>query len=216
MACGPIDDDGAVDADAQLMELFRGIALRDSAAVFQLLDATPYLLSAASLQSEELLEAIPHQVYVGDTALHVAAAAFWPALTSHLLEGGADVSAANRRGAQPLHYAVDGIPGSRSWDPGAQVEVIETLLALDADPNAQDKNGTTPLHRAVRNRCAAAVARLLEAGADPDVRNRRGSTVIQLAQWTTGRGGSGQPVAQHEQEKILELLRESSSRTAKK
>ena len=94
------------------------------------------------------------------------------------------------------------------WDPVAQVEVISHLFSFGADPNAQDKNGTTPLHRAVRNRCSAAVARLLEAGADPTVRNRRGSTVHELTQWTTGRGGSGLPSARVEQEKIVEMLGE--------
>jgi ankyrin repeat protein len=123
-----------------------------------------------------------------------------------LLEVGADIAATNRRSAGPLHYAVDGIPGSANWDPESQVEVIDRLLDSGADPNVPDKNGTTPLHRAVRNRCSAAVARLLEAGADPDVRNRRGSSARQLTQWTTGRGGSGSAAAKQEQEKILQLL----------
>ena len=200
-----------MDADAQLLELFRGIAHRDTGRVSQLLDAEPELVTARSRRTEELLVAIPHQVYTGDTALHIAAASCWPALTARLIGGGANVSATNRRGAQPLHYAVDGIPGSLSWDPVAQVEVMSKLLSYGADPNAQDKNGTTPLHRAVRNRCSAAVARLLEAGADPDLRNRRGSTVRQLAQWTTGRGGSALPAAKEEQEKILEMLAVSES-----
>ena len=194
------------DGDAPLPELFRAIASRDSDRVSRLLQGCPRLFTAGSQRSEGLLSEIPHQFYVGDTALHVAAAAFWPALTSQLLQGGADVAAANRRGAQPLHYAVDGIPGSSSWDPSAQVEVLSRLLVHGADPNAQDKNGTTPLHRAVRNRCSAAVARLLEAGADPSLANRRGSSVRQLAQWSTGRGGSGLPAAKAEQEKIVALL----------
>jgi len=54
-----------------------------------------------------------------------------------------------------------------------------------------DKNGTTPLHRAVRNRCASAVNALLDLGADPDATNQSGSTALQLACWTTGRGGAG-------------------------
>jgi ankyrin repeat protein len=196
-----------MDGDEELLELFRAIARRDSEAVSRLLAADPQLFTASSQRAEELLTEIPHQVYAGDTALHIAAAAFWPSLTFQLLEGGAQVAATNRRGAQPLHYAVDGIPGSPSWDPTSQVKVISSLLTYGADPNAQDKNGTTPLHRAVRNRCSAAVGRLLEAGADPDIRNGRGSTVRELARWPTGRGGSGLPEAKAEQEKILELLR---------
>ena len=51
----------------------------------------------------------------------------------------------------------------------------------------------TPLHRAVRNRCTAAVDALLRFGADTYPPNDNGSTVFDLAQWTTGRSGSGSP-----------------------
>lgn len=67
-----------MDGDAQLLELFRGIAERDSSLVSQLLAANPDLLTAGSQLAEEFLPEIRHQFYVGDTALHIAAAAFWP------------------------------------------------------------------------------------------------------------------------------------------
>jgi len=53
---------------------------------------------------------------------------------------------------------------------------------------AQDKNGATALHRAVRTRCAAAVKFLLQAGADPTIKNKPGSTPFHLAVQNTGRG----------------------------
>ena len=84
---------------------------------------------------------------------------------------------------------------------------MSSLVALGADPDALDKNGTAPLHRAVRNRCAAAVEALLGVGADPRAANGKGSTPIQLAHWTTGRGGSGSPGARAEQAEIVRLLR---------
>lgn len=77
---------------------------------------------------------------------------------------------------------------------------------MGADPDAVATGGVTPLHRAVRNRCAAAVRALLDAGADPHRANNNGSTAIMLAQWTTGRSGSGSPEAKAEQEKILSIL----------
>ena len=58
------------------------------------------------------LTAIGHYVYAGDTALHVAAAAHQPVVARALLDAGADVTATNRRAAQPLHYAMDAASGS--------------------------------------------------------------------------------------------------------
>jgi len=59
----------------------------------------------------------------------------------------------------------------------------------------------------VRNRCASAVGALLDSGADPAVTNANGSTALQLATWTTGRGGSGSPAAKTQQQEIEQLLR---------
>jgi len=106
-----------------------------------------------------------------------------------LIATGANVRARNRRGAEPLHYAVDGMPGSRTWNPPAQAATVARLIAAGADPNATDKSGVTPLHRAVRTRCAAAVNALLEGGADPRRKNNSGSTPMLLANQNTGRGG---------------------------
>jgi hypothetical protein len=50
---------------------------------------------------------IAHYIYAGDTALHVAAAAFRRDVAEMLVRRGADCHAKNRRGAQPLHYAAD-------------------------------------------------------------------------------------------------------------
>jgi ankyrin repeat protein len=158
------------------------------------------------------LDEIRHMVYAGDTALHVAAACYDADVVRALVDAGASVSAANRRGAQPLHYAVDALPGSRRWDPVAQRETVALLLAARADPNAIDKNGTSPLHRAVRNRCAAAVEELLAGGADPQLKNGRGSTAIDLTKWTTGRSGSGSPAAKKQLDEIKRLLAENPDR----
>jgi len=58
----------------------------------------------------------------------------------------------------------------------------------------------------VRNRCSAAVEVLRTAGADPRLENDHGSTASDLAQWTTGRGGTGSAEAKAEQRIITELL----------
>jgi ankyrin repeat protein len=149
---------------------------------------------------------IAHYAYAGDTALHMAAAAHAADVVGSLLSAGSDVAAVNRRGAQPLHYAVDGGPNGPSWDPAAQSDTVVRLLDAGADPNATDKGGTTPLHRAIRNRGASAVEALLARGADALLPNGRGSTAWQLANWTTGKGGSGTAAAKEQQAEILRLL----------
>ena len=127
-------------------------------------------------------------------------------MARELVTRGADVRARNRRGAEPFHAAVIGVPGSAHWNPPQQRAVILYLIEAGADPNATSAGGVMPLHRAVRNRCSAAVAALLSAGADPRLENDRGSTASDLARWTTGRGGTGSAEAKAEQGINIELL----------
>lgn len=147
---------------------------------------------------------IRHYLYGGDTALHIAAAAFSRPIVTLLIANGADVGAKNRRGAQPLHYAAD----ANCWNPDAQAETIKYLLSAGADPNALDKSGVAPLHRAVRTRSAAAVRALLDGGADPTAPNKAGSLPLDLAVKTTGRSGSGSELARQQQAIIIDLLKE--------
>jgi hypothetical protein len=146
-----------------------------------------------------------HWIYAGDTALHLAAAGYRDEIVQTLLVAGADPkAAANHRRSGPLHYAADGYITGPVWDPERQVKTLRLLLRAGADLHAGDKNGATPLHRAVRTRCAAAVACLLDAGADPIQRNKSGSTAFHLAVQNTGRGGSGAEAALAAQRKIIE------------
>jgi ankyrin repeat protein len=147
---------------------------------------------------------IAHYLYAGDTALHMAAAAWRRPVAELLIAHGADCRAPNRRGAEPLHYAAD----TNRWDPGAQVELIEYLLSVGADPNAVDRAGVAPLHRAVRTWSLPAVRALLDGGASARQPNKTGSTPLHLAVQTTGRGGSGSPHAREQQAGIVRLLLE--------
>ena len=199
--------------DSALRRLMEGIAAGDAAAVDRLLQRSPELASArleggASRQEARanFLDRIGHYIYAGDTALHVAAAAYRSDIARKLIAMGADVRARNRRGAEPLHYAADGMPGSTWWDPAAQTATVACLIAAGADPNAVDKSGVTPLHRAVRTRCTGAVRPLLDGGADARRRNKNGSAPMLLAKLTTGRGGSGSSESKLEQEQIVRLL----------
>ena len=197
--------------DAGLAELLRAIASGDTAHAVRILDTSPALATApvsvgASAESGDgcFLTEIQHYFYAGDTALHIAAASYHGDLTEHLIGLGADCSAKNRRGAEPLHYAAD----TNHDDAIAQARVIGRLCAAGANPNARDKGGVAPLHRAVRTRGAAAVGALLAAGADPRLKNKNGSTPLHLAVQNTGRGGTGGASSVGRQKQIISLLLE--------
>jgi hypothetical protein len=162
-------------------------------------------LATRLIQKARLYHAtIFHWIYVGDTALHLAAAGYRVEIVRLLLAAGADPNAAkNHRRSSPLHYAADGFITGPPWDAKSQVETIRQLLSNGADIHLQDKNGATPLHRAVRTRCAAAVRFLLQAGGDPTSRNKSGSTPFHLAVQNTGRGGTGAPAAVSAQREII-------------
>jgi ankyrin repeat protein len=202
------------ELDADLQVLIGAIVADDEPTVAALLRANSGLARAratvgASRASarDYYYPALGHYLYAGDTALHLAAAGYRVPVIGLLTTAGASVTARNRRGAQPLHYAADGQPGSDYWQPEAQAGAVTGLIEAGADPNATDASGVAPLHRAVRTRCAAAVAALLAGGADPERPNQNGSTPLQLAGRTTGRGGSGNPAARAEQAEIIRLLR---------
>ena len=190
-----------------LASLLVAIANSDHKAASDLLNAAPSLATVGLARRDEffLAERLAH-VYEGDTALHAAGFSYDPEMARELIGRGADIRARNRRGAEPLHAAVIGVPGSASWNPTRQRAVILSLIEAGADPNAAAAGGVTPLHRAVRNRCSAAVEALLSAGAGPRLQTDGGSTAADLAHRTTGRGGTASEAAKNEQRIILELL----------
>jgi hypothetical protein len=199
--------DRLVASSTELVALVHLIATGDRVTSMQRIDGDPSLALARLSRGDEVF--IPEcraQVYEADTALHAAAFAYDVDVARRLVERGADVRARNRRGAEPLHAATTGVPGSANWSPPRQRAVIAYLVGAGADPNATANGGVTPLHRAVRNRCSAAVDALLRAGADASLANGKGSTAQDLARWTTGRGGAGSPEAKAEQAVIVELL----------
>src|SRR5437879_3995682 len=154
----------------------------DRPRVRKLLKADPRLATCLIDAARLYQSKIVHWIYVGDTALHLAAAGYRVEIVRLLLAAGADPNAAeNHRQSSPLHYAADGFIGGPAWDAKRQVETIRQLLRKGANIHLQDKNGATPLHRAVRTRCAAAVRCLLRAGSDPTLENKSGSTPFPLA-----------------------------------
>lgn len=85
-----------------------------------------------------------------------------------LIEGGADV---NKPGWAPLHYAAT----------KGNIPMIELLLENHAYIDAESPNQSTPLMMAAMYGSTAAVKVLLEAGADPQIKNEQGLTAIDFA-----------------------------------
>lgn len=186
-------------------EMIAAIVEDDASAAKRLLRADAGLAKRIIPRPKLYKSGIFHWIYVGDTPLHLAAAGYRVEIVQLLLASGADPNAAgNRRRSSPLHYAADGFITGSAWDEKRQVETIRCLLDYGADFQLQDLNGATPLHRAVRTRCAAAVRCFLKAGADPTVRNKPGSTPFHLAVQNTGRGGTGAAASVSAQREIIQ------------
>ena len=202
------------NSDTALRDLVNAIGAGDSPRVSRLLAENPALAKGRFETTnvtrvsakENFVASVGRYIYRGDTALHFAAAAHDPKMAGTLISMGADVRAKNRLGDDPLLVAAIGNPGSDRWNPGAQSAVIRILVEAGADPDAMNKMGGSPLHKAVRTRCAETVQTLLALGADPAKKNKHGSDAMLLARMTTGRGGSGSPEAKLQQQEILELL----------
>jgi ankyrin repeat protein len=110
----------------------------------------------------------------GSTALHQAAGFGSMAVMTLLLEKGADVNAANRRGSTPLHWGIH--------DAGK----VRLLLESGAKANAIQAEGRTPLFQAaVTGNGVAAMELLLAKGADANAATAAGLTPLMAA---SGRG----------------------------
>lgn len=153
--------------------------------------------SAPSKDLELLLEQgantiINHCNVAGDTPLHCAMQTWPPTRRTTRIEivtlllntgAGTDIHARNGWDATPLHFAAE----------RADVQVI-ALLVNECDGigdviNRRNAAGDTPLHIYLRGQFRPVVAgltRLLEAGADPGLRDGKGLTPIDILQARDG------------------------------
>jgi uncharacterized protein len=104
-----------------------------------------------------------------ETPLMLASLRGEMALVHALLAQDADI---NRPGWTPLHYAAT----------GGKTEVMGLLLERHAYIDTESPNGTTPLMMAAQYGTPRAVKHLLEAGADPTLKNSLGLTALDFAQ----------------------------------
>jgi len=104
-----------------------------------------------------------------ESPLMMAALKGMTELCRQLIRRGADV---NKPGWTPLHYAAT----------NGHLEVMALLLNEFAYVDATSPNGTTPLMMAAHYGTPLAVSFLLEAGADPMLKNMEGLRALDFAQ----------------------------------
>ncbi len=103
-----------------------------------------------------------------------------------LMDGGADVSVASGdQGLTPLMLvAAQTSPAEGSiFLPGSirPTDLAKDLLAREADVDAQAKNGMTALMIAASHNSAPMIGLLMDAGADPTIKNAQGQTAEDVA-----------------------------------
>lgn len=104
-----------------------------------------------------------------ESPLMLAALAGQIDVVKRLIARDADI---NKPGWTPLHYAAT----------RGHVEIMNLLLDRNAYIDAASPNGTTPLMMAAHYGTPSAVKLLLEAGADPLLKNQQDLTAIDFAQ----------------------------------
>lgn len=109
----------------------------------------------------------------GNTPLHKAVWCPSNNLVQTMIDAGADVNARNNSGEVPLHYGGDKKMLARGQ--------AQQLLRARANPNIQSNDGSTPLHRAAELANFVTTLSLLNAGADPMVRNGQGQLPSDVA-----------------------------------
>ena len=111
--------------------------------------------------------------------IHHAAAAGNLSMVRQLIRSGVDIDTPNSSGRSPLHIAVE-----------RQLHgLAELLLETGADPNLHDKaderwnhGADTPLHQATHGADERMIRLLLSYKADPNVRNLRGLSPVDIAE----------------------------------
>jgi len=103
-----------------------------------------------------------------ESPLMIAALKGHAELVKKLIARDADV---NKPGWAPLHYAAT----------GGHLEIMQILLDENAYIDAESPNKSTPLMVAAQYGSTPAVKLLLEAGADPTLRNELGLSAVEFA-----------------------------------
>ncbi|GFV23098.1 putative ankyrin repeat protein RF_0381 [Trichonephila clavipes] len=132
-----------------------------------------------ALEAGKLGEIVNVENNYGQTPLHIAAENGKLNVVECLVNKGANINA-KRSGCTPLQVAAD----------NGELDIIKYLLdkdivkylvSKDADINAKDKYGRTPLHFAVKSGNLDIVKYLIKNGADVNTKNRYNWTLLHEA-----------------------------------
>ena len=130
-------------------------------------------LQEPSLKAAQVLAAAPKTKVnalnaQGESVLMIAALKGHADIAASLIKRDADI---NKTGWAPLHYAAT----------GGHLPILSLLLDNHAYIDAESPNGSTPLMMAAMYGTPEAVKLLLEAGADPLLKNQQGLTAADFA-----------------------------------
>jgi ankyrin repeat protein len=143
--------------------------------LFSMLSHPMYAPSLTGADIEALIRKGAKAGTVGPdgTPLHATAIFGNVEVAKVLLRHGADVNGPSLRSDSPLHVAAM----------NGHLELMQVLIDHGANVDTQDhRSGETPLHRTVSAGKFRAAEFLLQAGANPNIRDRSGNTPIWTAE----------------------------------
>src|SRR5690606_33067308 len=146
---------------------------------------------------------------IGATPLHRAARGGDVESVRLLLQGGADPELPQVQGITPLQLAAGvGHGGAdtrgRFYSEAQAVDTLGALIEGGADVNAQDQQGRTALHGAVRKGWPQGIQLLADQGADINLADNNGLTPLDYALGRTGFGPAAD--VQPEAAELLESM----------
>lgn len=103
----------------------------------------------------------------------------WKLRASALLEAGADLNVRTATGDTPLHLLILFAYSAGRPD----TTVLSWLVRAGADLNPRNEAGQTPLHAARARHNLPAMRKLLQLGADPELRDDAGRTAVAVCYW---------------------------------
>ncbi len=131
----------------------------------------------------------------GKTFLSLAVESlFWSNFVQIMVDNGCDTSYLDRGDSNYLHVLANSNP--HIGDQDNLMALIQLFIDQGLDIDAEDLNGNTPLFLAVSQKLLAGAELLLNAGADPTLKNKKNESPLSMAQ----------KYAEYGDSTILELL----------